>query len=767
MTDLSEPTVRPASTGSVIWILPAIALLICIWLAWEAHNKRGIEVEVVFNTGDGIEAGKTGVVYKGITVGLVRSLRLLTDEQGKQVVVATMDIKKEFEENLLKTTKFWLVKPSVTLAGVTGLDTLVSGNYIGVSVGSGEPTRYFSALDEEPPISDSQIGLNLTLTAENLGSLNKGSPVTYRKIQVGHVTGYHLSPEENSIRINIFIKAEYAALVRKTSIFWNASGVSVDAGLNGLKVHTESFASILAGGIAFSTPDYEKSGEPVDSSIQFKLYDDYDDAQVGIQVKVTFSDYDGLQPKKTPVIYNGVQLGILKDLNISRDLKEAEATLSMDPLIDTYLVEGTDFWLVKPSISLAGITGLEALVKGNYIAIRLGKKESAKKKSFMALAKIPSLNEMAPGLHLLLVSESLGSLDVGSPVLYKQVKVGSVQSYQFSRDRQSVIIGIHIESAHAELVNNSSRFWNASGISVSGGLSGVKVHSESLQALMVGGIAFDTPDAQSALSKQVPRFKLYKDFESVIKNGVQIEIHLNRGDGLVPGTTIRYRGLEVGRVDEVTLSSNLQGVDLKARITQAEDRIVRIGTRFRVVRPELGLLKTANLDTLVSGPYLEVYPGRADAARQTRFIAIEQQNQTLEAQGLILTLTTPRLGSIRPGNSVTYREVVVGKVIDYELGPNADRVLIKLLIEPRFAPLVHTGSRFWESSGIAADFSLLEGARFRTESLQTLMEGGIAFATPDGELMGRQALPGQTFMLVKTPKEEWLNWAPKIPLEPR
>lgn len=219
----------------------------------------------------------------------------------------------------------------------------------------------------------------------------------------------------------------------------------------------------------------------------------------------------------------------------------------------------------------------------------------------------------------------------------------------------------------------------------------------------------------------------------------------------------------MGQVDTVTLSDDLQSVVLRARITAAESRITRAGTQFWVVRPELGIMRTANLDTLVSGPYLEVAPGKADAGVQTRFTGQEREPQKA-GEGLSLVLSAARLGSIKPGNAVTYREVKVGEVTGYELGQNADRVLIRVVIEPRYAPLVHTGTRFWETSGFGVDFSLFKGASLRTDSLESLLEGGVAFATPEGEQMGRRALPGQTFALFKEPQDEWFGWAPKIEL---
>jgi paraquat-inducible protein B len=185
-----------------------------------------------------------------------------------------------------------------------------------------------------------------------------------------------------------------------------------------------------------------------------------------------------------------------------------------------------------------------------------------------------------------------------------------------------------------------------------------------------------------------------------------------------------------------------------------------------VVRPELGLMRTANLDTLVSGPYIEVRPDPGNSPRQTHFVAASQTPAaSIKEAGLRLVLSTPRRGSLKAGVPVTYREVTVGKVTGFELGPNADRVLIGILIEPRYAPLVRSGSRFWNTSGFGFDFGLLKGAQLRTESLETLLEGGIAFATPEGEQMGRLATPGQTFPLFDEANSEWLQWAPKIALE--
>ncbi|MGV8844327.1 MAG: MlaD family protein [Pseudomonas sp.] len=766
MTDLPAATIRPASNWSVIWILPLLALLIGGWLGWRAYSEAGIEIQVLFESGEGIQINKTEVIYKGMPIGKVVGLAL--DQQGKnQGVVATLEMHREVESSLGSNTRFWLVKPSVSLAGISGLETLVTGNYIAVSPSVGEPQLMFKALSEAPPLSDTQPGLHLTLKADRLGSLNRNSPVFYKQIKVGWVKSYVLGSDQQTVEIEVFIEPIYAGLVRKHTRFWNASGVTVDAGLSGIKVHSESLASIFAGGIAFATPEHRQDSPATDPALPFRLYEDFDAAQAGIKVKVQLSDFEGLQSGRTPVLFKGIQVGTMKTLVVDADLASASAELILDPLTEEYLVEGAEFWVVKPSISLAGITGLEALIKGNYIAVRPGEKGAAPSREFISRSKPPPLDLSSPGLHMVLFSDNLGSLEVGSPILYHQLKVGSVQSYQLSRDRQRVVLGVHIQPDYVGLVNRSTRFWNASGITLTGGLSGIEVKSESLQSLLSGGIAFETPNAKARVSaKRVQGFTLHANRELALQRGVEVHIQVGSGDGLHPGTPIRFKGLEVGKVESVELTDDLQAVRLNARITQAGAHIARAGSQFWVVKPELGLARTANLDTLVSGPYLQVQPAAKGGAAQTDFSALSAAPTTSSREpGLQLLLSAPRRGSLKPGVRVSYREVPVGKVTHIELGPTSNQVLVHVLIEPRYAPLVRSASQFWNASGIGVDASLFKGVKVRTESLEALLEGGIAFATPNNPQMGGPAQPGRTFALHDEASQEWMSWAPKIVLQ--
>lgn len=239
---------------------------------------------------------------------------------------------------------------------------------------------------------------------------------------------------------------------------------------------------------------------------------------------------------------------------------------------------------------------------------------------------------------------------------------------------------------------------------------------------------------------------------------------MDNGEGMKPGTPLNFRGLKVGQVEDVELADDLASVRVKVRVTDAEDRIASSGAQFWVVKPELGLLRTENRGTLVTGRYIEVSPAAHAGVTKTRFDVLPEPPNILDKEpGLHLVFSASRRGSLKPGVEVSYKEIPVGKVTRLELSSEANRVLVHILIEPRYAPLIHTGTRFWNASGVAVDASLFRGVKLRSNSFEALLEGGIAFATPEQD-MGKQALPGQTFVLFDEVEPEWQGWSPKIRL---
>jgi paraquat-inducible protein B len=254
---------------SIVWIIPLLAAVVAIGIAIQRIRNEGPTITITFKGAAGIEAGKTFIKYKDVTIGQVTTVLLTNDYSQVEV---TAQIAKHAEGLIVEDAKFWVVQPQVTLSGISGLGTLLSGQYIGFQAGtSKQKGRHFIALDVAPVIID-QPGRRFTLIAKSLGSVGIGAPIYYRSVPVGEVVGYELAADGNSINATVFINAPYDKYVNSETRFWNASGVEVSAGANGLDIRTESIVSVLVGGIAFDVPDFQQPGERAAANAAFTLY---------------------------------------------------------------------------------------------------------------------------------------------------------------------------------------------------------------------------------------------------------------------------------------------------------------------------------------------------------------------------------------------------------------------------------------------------------------------------------------------------------------
>jgi len=254
---------------SIIWIIPLLAAVVAIGIVVQRVRSEGPTITVVMKDAGGIEAGKTFIRYKDVRIGLVSAVEL-SEDYTKVLVKAK--IAKHAAGLMVADAKFWVVEPRISLSGVSGLNTLLSGNYIGFEAGtSGDSQTLFFALDEPPIITD-QPGRQFVLKASTLGSLGVGTPVYYRRLTVGQVAGYNLAPDGQSVEIRVFVNAPYDKYVTTETRFWNASGVDVTLGADGVTVRTESVAALLAGGVAFDVPEFMTHGKPAPANTEFTLY---------------------------------------------------------------------------------------------------------------------------------------------------------------------------------------------------------------------------------------------------------------------------------------------------------------------------------------------------------------------------------------------------------------------------------------------------------------------------------------------------------------
>jgi paraquat-inducible protein B len=257
---------------SAVWIIPILAALVAIGLAARSVLSEGPSISIVFSAAGGLEAGKTFIKYKDVNIGQVTEVRLTEDFSRVQV---TARISKSAARLMVDDAKFWQVSPRISLSGVSGLSTLLAGDYIGFATGtSDKKRRQFTALEAPPVVIAGVPGRQFVLKASDLGSLVVGSPVYYRRLQVGQITAYALAADGAAVDLKVFVNSPYDKYVSSGTRFWNASGVNVSLGANGFDVQTESLVALLLGGLAFDTPAFLAPAAAALPDAAFTLYAD-------------------------------------------------------------------------------------------------------------------------------------------------------------------------------------------------------------------------------------------------------------------------------------------------------------------------------------------------------------------------------------------------------------------------------------------------------------------------------------------------------------
>ena len=252
-------------------------------------------------------------------------------------------------------------------------------------------------------------------------------------------------------------------------------------------------------------------------------------------------------------------------------------------------------------------------------------------------------------------------------------------------------------------------------------------------------------------------------YDRVRQFGPDIVVRFTSGDGLRPGQTpVKYRGVQIGEVRKVDLSEDHKHVVVTARMQRSADSILREGAVFWIVRPQVGFGNVTGLNTVLTGPEIQVLPGKGEP--RTEFTGLDSAPVALESPGLKIVLRAERPKSLKANSPVYYRGVEVGVVQKIDLSPNAASADVHVLIWQRYAPLVRAGSAFWNSSGINLKGSILKGLEVEFESVRSLVTGGIEFATPSEK--APRVKPGTVFFLHDEPKKEWLGWTPRIALAP-
>ncbi|TKB57492.1 MlaD family protein [Ferrimonas aestuarii] len=852
MSELESARIKRKKLISPIWILPFLAAVLGAWLLVSYVKQQGTDITIHFPDANGIEANKTLVRYQGVNVGTVHDVSLNDTDDG---VVVSVKMEHTVSHLLNRDTQFWLVSPKASLAGVEGLDTLFSGNYIAMKPGQGEPRLEFTADTMAPTSEDGATIFQLTTMASN--HLNAGSGVYFQQVKVGSILQTKLDPTTQSVRITAQVDEEYRSLLKQQSRFWSVSGVQAKASLDGISIEMESLAALLTGGVAFDSPT---NSEVATSGSQFPLFENRGQAYGGVGFTLSAPSATGLKVG-SDIRWQGVNVGEIDGISAKSDGVTLEATL-----FDGYqhlLKQGSQFWQVKAQIGLTkvkapanllfgdhidmlagngddnyqfelaqqpprpgilitathptakGLTSgsliyYRGLVAGEVKSVSLGKEDvrftlliddefspliGANSKFWIQsgaaikadLSKIsietapvsqliaPSItfsasevaqkptqavtlfdNEKhatdAEPLWLKLTADSADNLSVGSPVYFKQLEVGQIRSLRADKDQ--VTVRISIDDGYRHLYQPQSRFWKYSGVRIEGSLNNFSVDTPPIMGLMRGGLSFANLDDSSARTNKW----VFDSQSEALADVSRFTIVFPASAEIAKGAPVKFHQQPLGSVERIRFSDDLSQLIATVAIDQRWASHFQVeGAKYYVAKAELGLTNTKNLSNLVFGNFIAALPSTGNLKSQ--FHAIDTVTDAIGRTGSRrVTLTKSTLGSIKIGSPILYRQLQVGQVIGHRLAPQADKVEIQIEVWSNYEHLLNGSSRFWNASGLSVKLGLFSGAEIHTESLDTLLMGGIAFATKDATNDDNQIQPGQQFRLHQKSKPEWLKW---------
>ncbi|WP_026042531.1 PqiB family protein [Pantoea sp. A4] len=688
-TTPTSANVRNKRKVSPFWLLPVIAMLIAGWLLWTNYQDRGTVITINFQTADGIVPGRTPIRYQGVEVGTVQGIVLSDDYRSIQIKAS---IKSDMREALRDNTQFWLVTPKASLAGVSGLDALVGGNYIGMMPGKGNPRETFTALDTQPKYRVNTGELLVHLHAPDLGSLNTGSLVYYRKIPVGRVYDYSINNGSNGVTVDVLVDRRFTNLVKSNSRFWNVSGLNADVSLSGAKVQLESLSALVNGAIAFDSPS---DGQPAKADQNYTLYPDLSHSQRGVNITLDLPNGNNLKAGRTPLLYQGLEVGTLTKLNLLPGGK-VSGELTIDPSVTDLMRSGTRIEMHSPKISLTD-TSLSSLLTGNTLVLVPG--EGPAQDHFTVLAADESLLQQPDVLTVKLTAPDSFGIDAGQPLMLHGMQIGQVISRELAADGIHFVVAV--QSQYRQLVHGDSKFIVNSRLNVKFGLDGMQVLGASASEWVNGGIRLDP----GSLGGSKAEYPLYADAEKAQegitgdKPGTTLMLTAASLPDVQAGSVVLYRKFEVGEVVNVTPRAD--AFDIAVHIRPEYRKLLTSESVFWAEGGAKVQLNGSGL-TVQASPINRALRGAisfdnlkgAQVARNAKRVLYSSETAA-RAVGSQITLHTYDGSKLSAGMPIRYLGINVGQVESLALSSDNNQVIAKAVLYPEYVQdFARSGSSF-------------------------------------------------------------------------
>jgi len=458
-----------------------------------AARATGAPLEVTFDEGRGIIEDETQVCYRGVAIGLVQHV---VPDPAHGVIRTTVRLDPRYQHLATSDAMFTLIRPYISLDGVSGLETLATGIYIALEPGQKKnpATNFIGRTVPEKEwdrIQSEDGGLRLTLRANDIPSIGQGAPVLYHGVPVGTVVEKSVTTEGASLRV--VVRKEFAGLVAGNARFWRMPATSVKAGPGVLSIDVQSLQSLLQGGIAFDV--FSKPVGSAKDGAEFALAPDERTAKLeSPPVRIFFENGQGLLAGETQLRYLGVPVGLVEQVTTGRGRIQVVARFEAGH--DNLFASDAKFSLVRPQISLKGVSGLEALVSGVYIECSAGSAAQAGAQFNGTQAGAPPTPPTRP-LEIRLLTPHT-NINVEAPVFYRGLQVGAITRKILADDGQQVALIAAIDAPYVDLVRENSAFWDIETVKASLGWLSLNIQTAPLSTLLHGGVAFSTPEESKA-----------------------------------------------------------------------------------------------------------------------------------------------------------------------------------------------------------------------------------------------------------------------------
>ncbi len=719
------------------WIFPALAAAAGIWLLWSNWKSKGPEIQVHFIEAPGIQSGKTILIYRGVNSGQVTGVSL---DKAMEGVTVTIRLKAFAAQLASEGTEFWIDQPVISITETTGLESIIQGNSIQARIGSGPPTTNFQGLSRAPLTPLNSPSLEISLRAVDIPFLGRDAPVYHKGVAVGLVREKMID-ESGEPSLQVMIDKEHAHLVLDTSRFWMVPATSLRLSSRGATLDIAGLAALIQGGIAFD--DFAPDGKPVEDHAKFDLAPNEFAARAdGPRFKITFENARGLLAGETKISYLGQSVGFIEAIRVDSERRLVEATARMETQFTPLLTSGSKFTLIRPSVSLKGVSGLETLISGPVVEFE------SEGQGEPALQFVGSRGtEGVPhdrGVLIYVHAQDLPNLAAGSPVYHRGLVAGEVlEKRMVEGESPSLKIQIHEEFQSSLRAN--SRFWRVPATSVSAGPGILQAEIQGLSALLDGGIAFDVFEGPGNLASSTDSFQLFDSEVAARAISEPIRIAFNNGRGLLPGkTALRYLGVPVGLVESVRTSNGR--VEVTARVDAGYESLRRKGSVFAIVQPQVSVQGLSGLETILSGVYIECVPGTGALTNAIFIGQSSAEPELLERKGVEIRITSKET-TIRPGAPVIYRDLTVGEITEKTLSDDGKLIELTAVIDKKFQSLLRTNSHFWDAGGVEASIGFIK-LKVKSETL-IAPDGKVGLANPSkpGDPVG----PGHVFVLSNKP----------------